>query len=147
MLFFLTGGQAVAQLAEVLCYKPESRGFDSRLCYNHSGRTMALGSTHPLTEMSTSRISWGWTRPVRRADKPTTFVCRFSWNMETSTSWKLHSLSRPAQNLFCFYSFTFNLSSLSFSSCSSSKSSSYFPLIFHRLFFLLILLNLSSSVK
>ena len=27
--------------------------------HNPSDRTMALGSTHPLTEMSTRRISWG----------------------------------------------------------------------------------------
>jgi len=26
---------------------------------NHSGRTMFLGSTQTLTEMSTSNISWG----------------------------------------------------------------------------------------
>ena len=29
------------------------------LRYNPSGRTMALGSTQPLTEMSTRCISWG----------------------------------------------------------------------------------------
>ena len=29
---------------------------------------MALGSTQPLTEMSTRSISWGWRRPVRKAD-------------------------------------------------------------------------------
>jgi len=29
---------------------------------------MALGSTEPLTEMSTRSISWGWRRPVRKAD-------------------------------------------------------------------------------
>jgi hypothetical protein len=28
-------------------------------CNNPSGRTMALGSTQPLTEMSTRNISWG----------------------------------------------------------------------------------------
>jgi hypothetical protein len=28
-------------------------------CYNPSGRTIALGSTKPLTEMSTRNISWG----------------------------------------------------------------------------------------
>ena len=28
-------------------------------CHNPSDRTMALGSTQPLTEMSTRRISWG----------------------------------------------------------------------------------------
>jgi len=27
--------------------------------YNSSGRTMALGSTQPLTEMSTRDVSWG----------------------------------------------------------------------------------------
>jgi len=27
--------------------------------YNTSGLTMALGSTHPLTEMSTRNICWG----------------------------------------------------------------------------------------
>jgi len=27
--------------------------------HNHSGRTMALGSTQPLTEMITSNIYWG----------------------------------------------------------------------------------------
>jgi hypothetical protein len=41
-------GQAVAQLVEALRYKPEGHGFDSRL-RNFSGRTMALGSTQPLT--------------------------------------------------------------------------------------------------
>jgi hypothetical protein len=27
--------------------------------HNRSGRTMALGSTQPLTEMSTRNLSWG----------------------------------------------------------------------------------------
>ena len=44
---------------KALSYKPEGRGFDSRWCHNPSGRTMALGSTQPLTEMSTRCISWG----------------------------------------------------------------------------------------
>ena len=50
---------------EALRYKPEGRGFDSRWCHwnfywhNPSGRTVALGSTQPLTEMSTGNISWG----------------------------------------------------------------------------------------
>ena len=52
-------------LVEALCYKPESRGFDCRRChwnfllYNPSGRTMTLGSTLPLTEMSIRNISCG----------------------------------------------------------------------------------------
>jgi hypothetical protein len=58
-------GQAAAQLVDALRYKPEGCGFDSRWCHwnflltNPSGRTMALGLTQPLTEMSTRNISWG----------------------------------------------------------------------------------------
>ena len=52
-------GSAVAQLVEALRYKPEGRGFDSQLCLWNSGPTMALGSTQPLTEMSTGNISCG----------------------------------------------------------------------------------------
>jgi len=45
--------------------KAEVRGFDSRWCHlnffidNPSGRTMALGLTQPVTEMSTRNISYG----------------------------------------------------------------------------------------
>jgi hypothetical protein len=52
-------------LVEALCYKPESRGLDSRFVtvifhwHNPTGRTMTLGLTHPLTEMSTRNNSWG----------------------------------------------------------------------------------------
>ena len=53
---------AVEQLVETLRYKPEGRGFDSQWYnwnwHNPSGCTVALGSTQPLTEMSTSNISW-----------------------------------------------------------------------------------------
>ena len=56
-------GTAVAQLVEALCYKPKGSGFDSRWCHwnwhNPSGRTVALGSTQPQTEMSIRNISWG----------------------------------------------------------------------------------------
>ena len=44
--------------------------------HNPSGRTMALGSTQPLTEMSTRFISWGYRRPVRKADNLTTILYR-----------------------------------------------------------------------
>jgi hypothetical protein len=43
---------------------------------NPSDRTMALGSTQPLIEMSTGSISWGQMRPVRKADNLTTILCR-----------------------------------------------------------------------
>ena len=63
--YVLMWGHAVTQLVKALRYKPEGRGFDS--CWvigifhwhNPSGRTMALGLTHPLREMSTGNISCG----------------------------------------------------------------------------------------
>ena len=41
---------------------------------------MVLGSTQPLTEMSTRNLSWGLRRPVRRADNLTIFMCWLSGN-------------------------------------------------------------------
>jgi hypothetical protein len=38
---------------------------------NPSSRTMVLGSTQPLTEMSTRNLSGGKKRPARRADNLT----------------------------------------------------------------------------
>jgi cell division protein FtsW (lipid II flippase) len=42
------------------------------------GLTMVLGSTVPLTEMSTRNISWRLRRTVRRNDNLATFMCRLS---------------------------------------------------------------------
>jgi hypothetical protein len=55
-------GHTVAQLVEALRYTLEGRGFDSDGVigiFHFSGRTMALGLTQPVTEMSTRNISWG----------------------------------------------------------------------------------------
>ena len=58
-------GSRLVQLVEALRYKPEGREFDSWWgnsifhWLNPSGRTMTLGSTQPLTEMSTRNNSWG----------------------------------------------------------------------------------------
>jgi hypothetical protein len=47
------------------CYKSEGRGFDSRWCHWNfsltctSGRSMALGLTQSLTEISSRNSSWG----------------------------------------------------------------------------------------
>jgi hypothetical protein len=38
---------------------------------NHSSRNMALGSTQPLTEMSTGNLTGGKGRPMLKADKLT----------------------------------------------------------------------------
>jgi hypothetical protein len=50
-------------LVETLRYKPEGRGFDGVIkifhWHNPSGRTMAVGSTQPVTEISTRSVSWG----------------------------------------------------------------------------------------
>jgi hypothetical protein len=52
-------------MVEALRYKPERAGSipDGVIgifhCHNRFGRTMALGSTQPLTEMSTRNLSWG----------------------------------------------------------------------------------------
>jgi len=50
-------GRAVA--LEALWYKPEGHGFDSRCCHWNFSLIMALGSTQPVTEISTRNISWG----------------------------------------------------------------------------------------
>jgi hypothetical protein len=58
---------------------------------NPSSRTMALGSTQPLTEMSTRNLPCGKKRPARRA------MSRMSQNVGASTSRKhkgLHGLYR-----------------------------------------------------
>jgi len=60
---------------------------------------MALGLTQPLTEMSTRNVSWGYRRPVRRADNLTTLMCRLSGNLGASTSWNPQGLRRPIMGL------------------------------------------------
>jgi len=50
-------GDRGSTVVKVLCYKTEGRWFDPSWCQWISDRTMALGSTQPLTEMSTRSIS------------------------------------------------------------------------------------------
>ena len=83
IIYLLLCGDRGGTVVKVLCYKSEGRWFDPSWChwnfsltYNISDRTMALGSTQPLTEMSTRSISWGWRWPVRRADNLTIILCR-----------------------------------------------------------------------
>jgi hypothetical protein len=59
-------GHTVAQLVEALCYKPEGHRFESQWggfffsnLSNPSSRTMALGLTQYLTEMSTWNLPGG----------------------------------------------------------------------------------------
>jgi hypothetical protein len=74
----LEEGHAVAYFVEALCYKPEGRGFESRWggffffnWPNPSSRTMALGWTLPLTEMSTRNLPGGKGWLARKADSLT----------------------------------------------------------------------------
>jgi hypothetical protein len=72
--------------------------------HNPSDRTMALGLTQPVTEMSTrnSLYPGGLMQPVRRADL-STFMCQLSWNLGTSTSWNPQGLSRPVMGLLYLF--------------------------------------------
>jgi hypothetical protein len=68
---------SVAQLVEALCYKPEGRGIESRWggffnLPNPSNRTIALGSTQPLTVMSTRILPGGKGRPAPKTENLTT---------------------------------------------------------------------------
>ena len=66
---------------------------------NPSGHIMAVGSTQPLTEISTRSISWveGGRRPVLRADKFAIFMCRWSRNPGSLNLLEPQGLSRPVQ--------------------------------------------------
>jgi hypothetical protein len=46
--------------------------------HNPSGRTLALGLTQLLTDVSTRNISWGLRRPIGRTDNLATLMCRLS---------------------------------------------------------------------
>jgi len=66
--------------------------------HNPFDRTMALGSTQPLTEMSTRSISWGV-----KADNLSTFMCWLSWNLGASNFWNTQGLSRPVMGLLYLF--------------------------------------------
>jgi hypothetical protein len=90
---------------EALRYKPEGREFDSRLCHLEfsltypSGRTLALESTQPSTEMSTRGISGGLgvgrgCQCVGLTTLPLSYV-DFLEILGALTSWSPKGLSRP----------------------------------------------------
>jgi hypothetical protein len=66
---------------------------------NPSGRTMVLGSTQSLTEMSTRSISCGVKAAVRKADNLTTFMCRLSWSLGASNYLNPRGLSKTVMEL------------------------------------------------
>jgi hypothetical protein len=70
--------------------------------HNPSDRTMVLGSTQPLTEMSNRSISWGYKRPVRKADNLTTILCRCHVIWEPELSGKLWAALGLQRDCFTF---------------------------------------------
>jgi len=93
------GTLLVAQVVETLRHKPEGSGFDSRRGHllNPSGRTMAMGSTQPLTEMSARVISWGGGKGGQCVGLTTFPLCADCLEiLAASTSWSFKDLSRPA---------------------------------------------------
>jgi len=82
-----SGGTVV----KVLCYKSEGRWFDPSLCHwnfsltwNPSDRTMTLGSTQPLTEMSNRSISWGYGWQTYHHSGP---LSRNLWTLNLMCGW------------------------------------------------------------
>jgi len=67
--------------------------------HNPSGRTMALGSTQPLTEMSTRSISCGVKTAGAYGWQPYYLYVPLSWNTEASNSLKSQGLSRTVIEL------------------------------------------------
>jgi len=63
--------------------------------HNPSGSTMALGSTQPLTEMSTRNNSWGVKSAGAWGWQSYDLHVRLSWNLGATTSWNPQDLSRP----------------------------------------------------
>jgi hypothetical protein len=54
---------------------------------NLSGRSLILGLTQPLTEMSTRNIYWVLKEAGVRFDNLNTFMCRVSRNLGAPNSW------------------------------------------------------------
>jgi hypothetical protein len=70
---------------------------------NSSNRTMALGSTQPLTEMSTRNLPGGKKRPARKADNLSASISRMSENVGASTSRNPKSLHGLYRKNLTFY--------------------------------------------
>ena len=68
--------------------------------HNPSGRTMALGSTQPLREMSIRNIFWAIKMPVCRADKLPTSCANFLEIWKPRPPENLWACNRPEHGSF-----------------------------------------------
>ena len=71
--------------------------------HNPSDRSMALGSTPSLTELSTRGISRWVNLSEPGADNLTNFTYRVSRNLEASTVWNLQGLSWDCYTFYIVY--------------------------------------------
>jgi hypothetical protein len=76
---------------------------------NPSSRTMALGSTQPLTEMSIRKLPGGKKRPALTADNLPPSMSRMSENVGASASRNPKGLHGPYRDNFTF-TFIFTVS-------------------------------------
>jgi len=94
--------------------------------HNPSGRTVALGLTQPLTEMSTRNISWGGRgdRCIRLTTLPPSCADYLEiWEPQTPAPlWGCPDLYRDCFTFFTNYPISFN-----FVSCTATILIFYFP--------------------
>jgi hypothetical protein len=76
-----------------------------------SSRTKVLGSTQPLTEMSTSKLHGGKKRQAHRADNLAAICDRMSYNRSRNPK-ALHGLHRDNLLLRFFYLHIFSYSTI-----------------------------------
>jgi len=106
----------VVQLVEALRLKPEDHGFDSRLCHWYFSLIYSFWPCNVPGFDSVSNMNIYWEVKVCRADKLSTFICRLSSSLWSSTSWKLQRLFRPVQELLYLFLQPFGFSK-SFAIC------------------------------
>jgi len=82
-------------LVEALRSKPKSRGFYSRWYHCNFSLTYSFQFLTEMNKYQEYLLGGGQRQPVRKAGNLTTFMCRLSWNVRTSTSWNPQGLSRP----------------------------------------------------
>ena len=93
----------VVQLVEALRFKPEDHGFDSRWCHWYFSLTYSFWPYNGPGFDSTCNMNIYWEVKLCRTDKLSTFICRLSSGLRSSTSWKPQGLFRPVQELLYLF--------------------------------------------